>query len=174
MSSDLLGRKVRNGRDFRRAGALAVTSAGGHRLAAVPRGEFAYIPVTPFGHRTGQLVLDGLITAGVTNSERMWRMSREDSGRTRVEMGCEQELFLVIAGKGQMATITRDDDHLIAFESLWHAGSLVHELEALGRTARSVTIPLEAAYYLAKGMDLRLWLLRYDGTVLSVDDIAFR
>ncbi len=101
-------------------------------------------------------------------------MSREDSNRTQAELECQQELFLVVAGKGQSAKITRDDEHLIVFESLWHAGSLMHELQALGRTARTVTMPLEAAYYLAQGMDLRLWLLRHDGTVMSVGGIASR
>ena len=62
---------------------------------------------------------------------------------------------------------------LLAFESLWHAGPLVHDLEALGVSAHTVLMHLEGLFYLAEGMDLGLWILRHDGTILSTDDLVF-
>jgi hypothetical protein len=100
-------------------------------------------------------------------------MESEDTGKVQLELEYDQDLFMVIGGEGKDAKMLTEDDNLVVFESLWHAGPLVHDLQTLGITARMVTMPLEGLYCLAEGMDLGLWVLRHDGTVTSVDEIIF-
>lgn len=100
-------------------------------------------------------------------------MEYDSEDRGQLELTYHQELFVVVGGKHQDARMLTEDDNLVVFESLWHAGSLVHDLEALGRTARMVAMPLDVLYHLAAGMDLGLWVLRHDGTIRSVDDIVY-
>ena len=88
-----------------------------------------------------------------------------------LELECHQDVFLVLGGQRQDPAMLTKDGNLIALESLWHAGSLVHDLHSLGGKGRMVTMRLDILYYLAEGMDLGLWVLRHDGTILSVDDI---
>ncbi len=89
----------------------------------------------------------------------------------RLELECHQDVFLVLGEQRQDPAMLITDGNLIAFESLWHAGSLIHDLHSLGGIGRMVTMRLDILYYLAEGMDLGLWVLRHDGTILSVDDI---
>lgn len=80
---------------------------------------------------------------------------------------------MVVRGTGHEARLMADQDTLLAFESLWHAGSLAHELRSSGTAARTVSLPLDGLHHLARGMDRDLWILRHDGTIVSVDDIAY-
>ena len=90
-----------------------------------------------------------------------------------VELEHDQKLFVVVGGEGKDTQMLTEDDNLVVFESLWHAGPLVHDLQALGITACMVTMPLDGLYFLAEGMDLGLWVLRHDGSINSVDEIIF-
>jgi hypothetical protein len=98
-------------------------------------------------------------------------MSNADAGR--VELEYDQEVFIVVGGKDQQRKMLTEDGNLVVFESLWHAGPLTQDLQALGIGCRLVTMPLYALYCLAEGMKLGLWVLRHDGTVTSVDEIRF-
>ena len=94
-------------------------------------------------------------------------------GGGQLELECHQEMFLVMGGKQQDPKMFTKDGYLIAFESLWHAGSLIHDLHALGCASHMVTMPLYILYYLAEGMDLGLWVLRHDGAIRSIEDIVY-
>ena len=98
-------------------------------------------------------------------------MTTEDT--QRIELEPWQELFIVVGGEGEEAQILTEGDNLVVFESLWHAGPLVHDLQAMGITARTVAMTLEGLYCLARGMDLGLWVLRHDGTINSIEEIIF-
>jgi hypothetical protein len=98
-------------------------------------------------------------------------MKTDDTRRLDLEPW--QKLFIVVGGEGADARMMTDGDNLVAFESILHAGSLVHDLETIGITARTVTMPLEGLYYLSEGMDLGLWVLRHDGTINSIEEIIF-
>ena len=98
-------------------------------------------------------------------------MENENTGP--VELEYDQEVFMVIGRKGERAKMLIEDDHLVVFESLWHAGPLVHDLHTLGIAAQVVPMLLYALYCLARGMNLGLWVLRHDGTVTSIENIIF-
>jgi hypothetical protein len=89
------------------------------------------------------------------------------------ELKYDQNVFLVIGGDGEHERMLIEDDNLVVFESLWHVGPLVHDLQILGIVARVVPMLLYALYYLAEGLNLGLWVLRYDGTITSVEEIVF-
>jgi hypothetical protein len=93
--------------------------------------------------------------------------------RHGVDLEYDQKLFMMVGGEGKDAKLLTTDDNLVVFESLWHAGPLVHDLQALGITACMVTMPLDGLYFLAEGMDLGLWVLRHDGTITPVDAVTF-
>jgi hypothetical protein len=84
-----------------------------------------------------------------------------------------QQVFMVVGGEGKQAKMLTEDDNLVVFESLWHAGPLVHDLQALGISARAVPMLLCALYYLAEGLELGLWVLRCDGTITAIEEIVF-
>jgi hypothetical protein len=90
-----------------------------------------------------------------------------------VELEYDQEVFMVVGGDGEHEKILIEDGNLVVFESLWHVGPLVHDLRALGIVARVVPMLLYALYCLAKGLGLGLWVMRYDGTITSVEEIVF-
>lgn len=92
-------------------------------------------------------------------------------GVGQAELTYDQEVFMVIGGKGADNKLLIEDENLVVFESLWHAGPLVQDLHALGIDARMVSMPLYGLYSLTRGMELGLWVLRHDGTVTSVDKI---
>mgnify|MGYP006288271265 FL=1 len=100
-------------------------------------------------------------------------MSRSSEESAKLDLAYDQDLFLVVGGEGEDAQMLTEDDHLVVFESLWHAGPLIHELRDLGVPAHMVMMPLDGFYYLAEGLDMDLWVLRHDGTVASVDGIVF-
>jgi len=91
----------------------------------------------------------------------------------RVELKYNQEVFMVIGGQAEEAKMLTEDDNLVVFESLWHAGPLVHELRALGISASLVPMLLYALYALADGLNLGLWVMRHDGTITFIEDIVF-
>jgi hypothetical protein len=93
--------------------------------------------------------------------------------RQRLDLEYDQTLYMVIGGEKNESRMLTEKGNLVVFESLWHAGPLVHELEALGIPARMISMHLEGLYCLAEGMDLGLWVLRHDGIVTSVDEIVF-
>ncbi|HDQ70795.1 MAG TPA: hypothetical protein ENN19_01720 [Chloroflexi bacterium] len=97
----------------------------------------------------------------------------EDVSAGRTELKYDQKVFMVIGGQGERSQMLIEDDNLIVFESLWHAGPLVHDLQTLGFTARAVPMLLYALYSLAQGMDLGLWVMRHDGTIMAVEEIVF-
>jgi len=90
-----------------------------------------------------------------------------------VELEYSQKTFMVIGGEEKNTKMLIEDDNLVVFESLWHAGSLVHDLHELGIAAQVVPMPLYALHHLARGMNLGLWVLRHDGTVTSIEEIIF-
>lgn len=90
-----------------------------------------------------------------------------------VELEYSQKTFMVVGGQEKNAKMLIEDGNLVVFESLWHAGPLVHDLQGLGIAAQVVPMPLYALYHLAQGMALGLWVLRHDGTVTSIDQIIF-
>ena len=98
-------------------------------------------------------------------------ISRETQG---LDLEYDQVVFMVVGGTRKNAKMLTEDGNLVVFESLWHAGPLVYDLEALGIAARMVMMPLEGFFCLAQGMDLGLWVLRHDGTLTSIDDIIHR
>ncbi len=100
-------------------------------------------------------------------------MKSETNDKVRLELEVNQDLFMVVGGEGKDTKMLTEDGNLVVFESLWHAGPLVHDLKTLGIAAQTVTMPLEGLYGLAQGMDLGLWVLRHDGTFTSVDEIIF-
>ena len=91
----------------------------------------------------------------------------------RIDLAYDQTIYLVVGGEREEARMLTEGGNLVAFESLWHAGPLVHDLEELGMSARTVCMHLEGLFCLAEGMDLGLWILRHDGTIVSIDDIIF-
>jgi len=91
----------------------------------------------------------------------------------QAEMTYDQEVFMVVGGKGKDSKMLIESDNLVVFESLWHAGPMVQDLHKLGIAARMVSMPLYSFYCLAEGMKLGLWVLRHDGTITSVDKIIF-
>jgi hypothetical protein len=97
-----------------------------------------------------------------------------ESGNTGpVELKYDQKVFMVVGGGEKNTKMLIEDGNLVVFESLWHVGPLVHDLQALGITARVVPMLLHALYYLAKGLNLGLWVLRHDGTVTPIEEIVF-
>ena len=88
-----------------------------------------------------------------------------------MDLAYDQEVYLVIRGEREDVRMLTKGGHLMAFESLWHAGPVVHDLMALGMSARMVGMHLLGLFCLAEGMDLGLWVIRHDGTVISIDDI---
>ena len=97
----------------------------------------------------------------------------ESESTGRAELKYDQEVFMVVGGQGANAKMLTEDDNLVVFESLWHAGPLIHDLQALGIAARVVPMLLYALYYLAKGLNLGLWVMRHDGTITSIEEIIF-
>jgi hypothetical protein len=97
-----------------------------------------------------------------------------ESGSTGLtELKYDQKVFMVVGGEGKRAKLLVEDDNLVVFESLWHVGSLVHDLQVLGIIVRVVPMLLYALYYLAEGLNLGLWVMRYDGTITSIEEIVF-
>ena len=90
-----------------------------------------------------------------------------------VELTYDQEVFMVIGGEEADNKLLTEDENLVVFESLWHAGPLIQDLHELGIDAHMVSMPLLGLYSIAQGMELGLWVLRYDGTVMSIDGIIF-
>jgi hypothetical protein len=96
----------------------------------------------------------------------------ENANTRPLELTYDQEVFLVIGGEGEHAEMLVENDNLVIFESLWHAGPLVRNLQALGITAQVIPMMLYALYCLARALNLGLWVLRYDGTIASIDEIV--
>ncbi|MGD9100599.1 MAG: hypothetical protein PVF45_08960 [Anaerolineae bacterium] len=96
-----------------------------------------------------------------------------NGGAGLVELKYDQKVFMVLGGEGKQAKMLIEDDNLVVFESLWHAGPLVHDLQALGIAARVVPMPLYALHYMSRGLDLGLWVIRHDGTITSIKEIVF-
>ncbi|MFW6115541.1 MAG: hypothetical protein ACOC7Y_00605 [Chloroflexota bacterium] len=100
-------------------------------------------------------------------------MEHTGERHARIQLRCDQELLMVVRGQGREARLMANQNTLVAFESLWHAGSLVHELRASGAAARTVSMPVDGLHSLARGMDRDLWILRHDGSIVSVDDVVY-
>jgi hypothetical protein len=97
----------------------------------------------------------------------------EDGSTDRAELSYNQEVFLVIEGEGENAQMLTEDGNLVVFESLWHAGPLVHELQGLGMMASIVPMVIWTLYTLTDSLDLGLWVVRHDGAVTSIEEIVF-
>jgi hypothetical protein len=91
-----------------------------------------------------------------------------------VELEYSQKTFMVVGGGEKNTKMLIEDGNLVVFESLWHAGPLAHDLQRLGIFAQIVPMPLYALHHLAQGMNLGLWVLRHDGTITSIKEIAFQ
>ena len=85
----------------------------------------------------------------------------------------DQQVFMLVGGEGKRAKMLIEKDNLVVFESLWHAGPLAHDLRALGVVAQVFPMMLCGLFWLAKGRNLGLWVLRHDGTITSIDEIQF-
>jgi hypothetical protein len=92
----------------------------------------------------------------------------------QVELTYDQEVFVVIGGEEADNKLLTEDENLVVFESLWHAGPLVQDLHELGIDAQMVSMPLFGLYSMAQGMELGLWVLRHDGTITSIDEIVIQ
>lgn len=97
----------------------------------------------------------------------------ESESTSPVALKYDQQMFLVVGGEGKRAKMLIENDHLVVFESLWHAGPLAHDLRALGIVSQVVPMMLCALFWLAKGRNLGLWVLRHDSTITSIDEIVF-
>jgi hypothetical protein len=97
----------------------------------------------------------------------------ENGNDRTVELEYSQKTFMVVGGREENTRMLIEDGNLVVFESLWHAGPLVHDLQELGFAAQIVPMPLHALYHLARGMALGLWVLRHDGTIASVEGVVF-
>jgi hypothetical protein len=97
----------------------------------------------------------------------------ENGNDRTAELEYSQKTFMVVGGREKNSKMLIEDGNLVVFESLWHAGPLVHDLQALGFAAQIVPMPLYALYQLAQGMALGLWILRHDGTIVSVEKVVF-
>jgi hypothetical protein len=91
----------------------------------------------------------------------------------RIELKYDQNVFMVLGGEGKHAKMLVEDDNLVVFESLWHAGPLVYDLRALGIAAQVMPMLLYALHYMARSMNLGLWIIRHDGTITSIREIVF-
>jgi hypothetical protein len=91
----------------------------------------------------------------------------------QVELKYDQNVFMVLGGEGEHAKMLVEDDNLVVFESLWHAGPLVHDLQELGIVAQVMPMLLYALHYMARSMNLGLWVIRHDGTITSIKEIVF-
>ncbi len=97
----------------------------------------------------------------------------KDGNTHQTKLEYNQEVFMVVGGQGEDAKMLKEDDNLVVFESLWHAGPLVHELQTLGIHASIVPMTICAIYTLADSIDLGLWVLRHNGTITSIEEIIF-
>ncbi len=87
----------------------------------------------------------------------------------KVSFELHQKAYMVVVGIGEKAQLPIHQDHLLVFESLFHAGPVAQKLGEHGITARVIPMALCALCYLAKGQNLGLWMTRYDGTLVSID-----
>jgi hypothetical protein len=95
----------------------------------------------------------------------------ESASIGRVELKYDQQVFMVLGGNGEQEKMLIENGNLVVFESLWHVGPLVHDLQVLGIFTRVAPMQLYTLYLMAEGLDLGLWVLRHDGTVTSIEEI---
>ena len=89
------------------------------------------------------------------------------------ELKHDQQVFMVLGGNGEHDKMLVEGGNLVVFESLWHAGPLVRDLQALGISARMVPMMLRTLYHLARNRDLGLWVMRHDGTITAIERLVF-
>ena len=90
----------------------------------------------------------------------------------QVSFELNQKAYMVVVGNGEKAQLPIHEDHLLVFESLFHAGPVAQALAERGVTAQVIPMDVSILCCLADGQQLGLWMRRYDGTLVSIDKIA--
>lgn len=86
----------------------------------------------------------------------------------QISFELNQKAYMVVVGTGKKAQLPIHEDHLLVFESLFHAGPLAQGLGEQGVDARVIPLDLSTLCCLADGQQLKLWMTRYDGTLVSI------
>ena len=91
----------------------------------------------------------------------------------QVSFEADQKAYMVVVGSGEKAQLLIHKNHLLVFESLFHAGPLAQVLGERGVDVHVIPMDLSILCCLADGQQLGLWMTRYDGTLVSIEEITW-